>query len=68
MEICQRQEDSRSSIILNTSLSGLVNILFSHEIESSFRIWKNNLKFLACFFLLSKLFQHAFFEMPTCFF
>jgi hypothetical protein len=47
MDICQRPEDSGSSIIRNTSLTGLANTLFFHIIESSFRIWKNNLNFLS---------------------
>jgi hypothetical protein len=32
MEIFQRQEDSRSSIIRNTSLNGLANTLFLIEL------------------------------------
>jgi hypothetical protein len=33
-------KNSGSSVMRNTSLTGLVNTLFSHKIESSFRIWK----------------------------
>jgi hypothetical protein len=43
MEICQRQEDSGSSIISNTSLNGLAYILLLHRNEpSDANIWKNS--------------------------